>query len=97
MGIEHIAQERHHAVDRDEQEDSNDVLLLVGFEVVCRVRKDEEEADTRRDQRKYSSEKEAKVVESEALPQRFLVDDLILHCAIADGHGCRLRRGAVKV
>lgn len=77
MCIEHIAQERHHAIDRYEEENANDMLLLVRFEVVCRVRKDEEDADACRNERKYPSEKETEVMEGEAFPQRFLVYYLV--------------------
>jgi hypothetical protein len=95
VGIEHVAQERDDAVDGDEQQDADDVFLLVGLEVVGRVREDEEDADAGCDDGEDAGEEEAEVVEGVAFPEWFLVDDLVLHCAVADGHGCGLRRGAV--
>lgn len=85
-----IAQEADHAVYGYEQQYPDDVSLLVGFKVVCRVQEDEGEAD----QCGYASEnraqKEAEVVKGEAAPEGDL-DDVALGAAIvADGHGVGL-------
>ena len=77
MLVEDVAEKGYDAVDGDEEEDADDVSLLVGFEVVGRVREDEEEADACCDQGEDAAEEETKVVEGDAIPQRFFVDELL--------------------
>ena len=60
--------------------------LLVGLEVVCRVEEDEREADDCRDAAEDGAKEEAKVVEGEAAPERFLDDVLVGEGAVALRH-----------
>ena len=66
--VEDVAEEGHDAVHWDKEEDSNDVFLFVGFEIMRRMGEDEKEADACCDQRKNAGQEEAEVVEGEALP-----------------------------
>ena len=78
VSVEDEAEEGDDAVDGYEEEYSNDVALLVGFEVMCRMGEDEEEADACCDQRKDARQEEAEAVEGKPLPQGVLVNRLML-------------------
>jgi hypothetical protein len=97
MAVLQVAQKRHHRVDRYQEQDSDDVSLLVGFEVVCRVQEDKGKADDGRYTAKDRREEEAEMVECVAMPQRLLNDVLVCEGGIAEGHVLRLITAATSV
>jgi hypothetical protein len=68
LSPEKITQKADDAVDRDHEDDPDNVFLLVGFDVVDRVLDDEEEGHYHGYQPEDGGEEEAEVVEGEALP-----------------------------
>lgn len=78
-----VGQERDGGVDGHHEEDPNNMSLLPGFQVVCRMHRDEEERDDDGDEGEDRAEVETKVVEGFVVPYGVFRDRHILQRRVA--------------
>lgn len=88
MFVKQVAQKTDHTVHRNHEQDPDDVLLLVGAQVVGCVHVDEPEGDDDGDEAEDGGEEEAEVVEGEAFPEGGFGDDGVFEGGVAGGHCC---------
>lgn len=89
LPVKQIAQEAHDTVDRDHEQDPDDMPLLPRFEIVRRMLEHQGQRHYDGDKAEDGGEEEADVVEGDGAEDGVFVDVGFLQRRVADGPGVR--------